>query len=220
MHGLPPPRHRPRPTRQRPTPQAATNPRAAPTPQAATGPIRVLAYSAQFSTRTPHSAQDGRSASVNDAAVTTCPHRAITRPLRARSRPINSSLTRWVYPSPQHATATQPGPPWSGPSRDPARRPTTPPLSDRPRTEPKDASMPAPPPACHRRCTCTRTRGRLIAVEPLTATRGVGGLPRPTRAHPGNAVRPIRGDRRSAAWSRSASRTCSASGSGDARVVA
>ena len=42
-------------------------------------------------------------------------------------------------------------------------------LSDRPRTEPKDASMPAPPPACNRRCTCTRTRGRLIAVEPLTA---------------------------------------------------
>jgi hypothetical protein len=124
-----------------------------------------------------------------------------------------------VYPSPQHATATQPGPPWSGPSPDPARRLTTPPLSDRPR-EPKDASMPAPPPACNRRCTCTRTRGRLIAVEPLTATRGVGGLPRPTRAHPGNAVRPIRGDRRSAAWSRPASRTCSASGSGDARVVA
>jgi len=73
---------------------------------AATGPIPVLTYSAQSSTRTPHSAQGGRSASVNDAAVTTCPHRAITRPLRARSRPINSSLTRWVYPSPQQATAT------------------------------------------------------------------------------------------------------------------
>ena len=186
MHGLPPPRHRPRPTRQRPIPQAATNPRAAPTSQAATGPIRVLAYSAQFSTRTPHSAQDGRSASVNDAAVTTCPHRAMTRPLRARSRPINSSLTRWVYPSPQHATATQPGPPWSGPSPDPARRLTTPPLSDRPR-EPKDASMPAPPPACNRRCTCTRTRGRLIAVEPLTATgESVASRARPgrTRATP------------------------------------
>jgi hypothetical protein len=47
-----------------------------------------------------------------------------------------------------------------------------------PRTEPKDASMPAPPPACNRRCTCTRTRGRLIAVEPLTAGESVASRAR------------------------------------------
>ena len=91
MHGLPPRgTDRDQPVSDQPSP---TNPGGSVSGDPA---IPVLAQSAQPSTRTLHSAQGGRSASVNDAAVTTCPHRAITRPLRARSRPINSSLTRWV----------------------------------------------------------------------------------------------------------------------------
>jgi hypothetical protein len=45
--------------------------------------------------------------------------------------------------------------------------------------------MPAPPPACNRRCTCTRTRGRLIAVEPLTAMRGSRWPSAPDQGAPG-----------------------------------
>ena len=106
----------------------------------------------------------GRSASVNDAAVTTCPHRASTRPLRARSRPINSSLTRCVYPSPQHATATHPGPPCPAPRRvlrvDPRRLPSAPARGRSRRTRAcRHHRHP-----CNRRCTCTRTRGRRPCV--------------------------------------------------------
>jgi hypothetical protein len=121
MHGLPPTQHRPRPT-----PSGA--PQRSPSGD---NPLRdnpsTAAPDSHSSPRTRHSAHGGRSASVNDAAVTTCPHRAITRPLRARSRAINSSLTRWVYPSPQQATATHPGPARPDPPCDPARRPTGPP---------------------------------------------------------------------------------------------
>ena len=92
---------------------------------------RPSVLASQSSPATPQGAHGGPSASVNDAAVTTCPHRAITRPLRARSRPIKSSFTRWVYPLPQHPTATHPGPACPDAPCDRARRSTGPPLRDR-----------------------------------------------------------------------------------------
>ena len=87
----------------------------------------------------------GRNASVNDAAVTTCPHRASTRPVRARSRPIEFLAHQMRVPIPAAGHSHPPRASVSAASPGPARRPTTPPLSARPWTEPKNASMPAPP---------------------------------------------------------------------------